>query len=303
MGTKTKVWLMIAAFLVLIGCILFAGVMWTLGWDFTKLATVQYETKTYEVSEAFDSISVNTDTADIVFAFSNDGKCKVVCYEEENAKHTVSVEDGTLAVALMDERSAADYIRYVGINIGAPRITVYLPETQYTSLLIYGDTADAVIPKGFMFKDAAVSLSTGDVDFFASASEKLQIKTSTGDIRIEEIYAGELDLSVSTGEIYLTDVTCSSIVSQGSTGDISLDHVIATGKISIQRSTGDIRLDGTDAAEIFVQTDTGDVTGTLLTEKVFAAKTDTGDVDVPKAATGGKCEIITNTGDIQIKVA
>ena len=303
MGTKTKVWLMIAAFLVLIGCILFAGVMWTLGWDFTKLATVQYETKTYEVSEAFDSISVNTDTADIVFAFSNDGKCKVVCYEEENAKHTVSVEDGTLAVALMDERSAADYIRYVGINIGAPRITVYLPETQYTSLLIYGDTADAVIPKGFMFKDAAVSLRTGDVDFFASASEKLQIKTSTGDIRIEEIYAGELDLSVSTGEIYLTDVTCSSIVSQGSTGDISLDHVIATGKISIQRSTGDIRLDGTDAAEIFVQTDTGDVTGTLLTEKVFAAKTDTGDVDVPKTATGGKCEIITNTGDIQIKVA
>lgn len=52
-----------------------------------------------------------------------------------------------------------------------------------------------------------------------------------------------------------------------------------------------------------MQTDTGDITGTLLTEKVFAAKADTGDVDVPKTATGGKCEIITNTGDIQIKVA
>ena len=72
MRKTTKVWLIIAAFLVLIGCILFAGVMTTLKWDFMELATVHYETNTYEISEAFDSISMNTDTADIAFAFSDE---------------------------------------------------------------------------------------------------------------------------------------------------------------------------------------------------------------------------------------
>ena len=69
-----KVWLMIAAFLILVGCILLAYVM-------SKLA--KYETNTYEVDKASSDISITTDTADIIFALSEDGKCKVECYEEK----------------------------------------------------------------------------------------------------------------------------------------------------------------------------------------------------------------------------
>ena len=322
MKTKTKVWLIIAASLVLIGCILFAGAMSMLNWDFTKLSTVKYETNTYEISEAFDTISINTDTADIAFVVSNDGTCRVACHEEENAKHSVTLEDGTLIIALIDERSISDYIHHIGINIGSPKITVYLPETQYTSLLIHGDTGDIEIPNALMFKDVDISVHTGDVGFCASASGMIKIKTSTGDICVENISAGSLDLSVSTGKVtasgvscegdvtvsvstgeaYLTDIACRSVISSGSTGDISLDHVIAAEAFSIKRSTGDIRFDSSDAAEIFAETDTGDVTGTLLTDKVFITQTDTGGVDVPKTADGGRCEIITNTGSIKITV-
>ena len=60
MRTRTKVWLVIATTLVLLGCILFAGVMSTLRWDFMKLSTVKYVTNAYEVSEAFDGISIKT---------------------------------------------------------------------------------------------------------------------------------------------------------------------------------------------------------------------------------------------------
>lgn len=42
--------------------------------------------------------------------------------------------------------------------------------------------------------------------------------------------------------------------------------------------------------------------GSLLSDKVFLMQTDTGEVDVPKTVTGGKCEIITDTGDIRIDV-
>lgn len=60
--------------------------------------------------------------------------------------------------------------------------------------------------------------------------------------------------------------------------------------------------DGSDAAEIYVRTSTGSVKGTLLSEKVFITETSTGSVSVPKTVTGGKCEIRTSTGDIQIEI-
>ena len=67
MRTKTKVWLLIATFCVLAGCILFVGVMTSINWDFLRLSTTAYETNIHEISQDFDRISMNTDTADIVF--------------------------------------------------------------------------------------------------------------------------------------------------------------------------------------------------------------------------------------------
>ena len=322
MRTKTKVWIITAASLVLIGCILFAEVMTTLEWDFMKLATVKYETNTYEISEVFNGISVDTDTADITFVLSDDGLCRVECHEKETAKHSVTVKDGTLTIDLVNEKSVYDFIGYIGLNFGSPKITVYLPKTEYTNLFIKGDTGDIEIPDDFIFQDIDISLCTGVVDLCASASGMMKIKTSTGGICAKNISVGSLNLTVSTGKVtvsdvsckgditvsvstgktYLTNAVCKSVISKGNTGDIYLKNVIATEKFSIERSTGDVKFDGSDAKEIFVRTDTGDVTGSLLTDKVFITQTDTGKVNVPKTADGGKCEIITDTGDIKITI-
>ena len=80
-----------------------------------------------------------------------------------------------------------------------------------------------------------------------------------------------------------------------------MNNVIAAEKFSVERSTGYVKLNGCDAAELYVKTNTGDVIGSLLTDKVFITDTDTGSVDVPKTAVGGKCEIKTDTGNIKIK--
>ncbi|MBQ7106743.1 MAG: DUF4097 family beta strand repeat protein [Clostridia bacterium] len=317
MRKVTKKWLILATSLILVGGLIFGGVIAMLKWDFTKLSTVKYQTNTYEIGDAFTNISIKTDTADIIFALSDDGKCKVECYEEENAKHSVTVKDGTLTVELIDKKAWYDYI---GINLGSPKITVYLPKTEYSSLLIKEHTGDIVMPKDFNFEDVNISLSTGDVDFCASALRLIKIKTSTGDIRVENISVGALDLSVSTGKVtvtgancvgditvgvstgkaYFTDVKCNNITTNGNTGDITFKNVVAKQNFSIERSTGDVTFDGVDANEIFVKTDTGDVRGSLLSGKKFITTTDTGDIKVPKTVSGGKCEITTNTGDIKI---
>lgn len=319
MRKKTKIWLVIATALVVVGCVIFGGVMTMLQWDFTKLSTVKYETNDYEIDENYKNISIVTDTADIVFMPSQNSKSSIVCHEQKNVKHSVAVKDDTLVISVVDTRK---WYEYIGINIGTPKITVYLPNAEYEKLFIKESTGDVAIPNNFSFESMDISTSTGDVKNDASASESIKIKTGTGNIRVENISAEALDLSVSTGEITvcdvtcqgdvkihvstgktkLTDVACKNLTSSGNTGDISLKNVIATEKFSLERSTGDVKFDGCDAAEISVKTDTGDVTGTLLSEKVFLAETDTGRVEVPKTATGGRCEITTDTGDIRIKI-
>ena len=319
MRKTTKMWFLTATSLILIGCIVFGGVMCVLKWDFTKLSTGRYESNQHEITEKFNNISIETNTADVDFALSDDGKCRVECYEKRKSKHAVTVREDTLVIAVMDNRSWYDYI---GINFGSPEITVYLPKAEYAALVVNQNAGDVAIPKDFRFEGADLSLGTGDVNFFACATGLIRMKTSAGNVRVENISAGALDLSASTGRIVVSNVTCAgdininvstgktrlhnvegkNLMSSGKTGDISLKNVMIAEKISVKRSTGDVSFDRTDASEVFAETDTGDVVGSLLTNKVFITHTDAGRVDVPKSAVGGKCEICTDTGDIKITV-
>lgn len=95
---------------------------------------------------------------------------------------------------------------------------------------------------------------------------------------------------------------CNRLTSGGSTGTAVLQNVVAEASISVERSTGDVRLDRCDAGELSVKTSTGSVTGSLPTEKVFVTHTDIGRVDLPATAVGGKCEISTTTRDIRIRI-
>lgn len=319
MKKSTRVWLITAASLVLSGCILFAGVMSAIGWDFSKLSTVRYETNTHEVFEPFSDISLATDTADIVFAPSDDGKCRVECYEEENAKYSVAVEGDTLVIKVIDDR---DWHDRIGFSIGSPKITVYLPAVEYGALSINGNTGNIELPKALSFGRADISANTGDVNFYAFARGAVKLITSTGNICVEDTSVDAIDLSVTTGRVtvsgvkcegavsisvstgkaYLTDIACGSLTSNGTTGDIALKNVIAADKLSIERSTGNVTLDGADADGIFISTGTGNVAGSLLSDKVFIAQSNTGSVDVPKTASGDICKIDTDTGNIEIKI-
>ena len=297
MRTGTKVWLITAASLVLLGCILFVGVMTTLGWDFSKLSTYQYRSNEYEISEDFSSISIYTETADITFASSEDQKYRVICYEDEKLGHSVFVEDGSLIIKRSDDREWYDYI---GIGFDFPKITVCIPRGEYGALTVCTTTGDVIISDDFSFSSIDISGSTCGVTSYASALDELKIKLTTGDIKLKNMSAGDIELSVSTGDVYLSGIACESLTSSGNTGDISLDNVIVAQKLSVERSTGDVEFEKCDASEIYVKTDTGDVEGSLLTEKVFVTETDTGSVKVPKSTVGGRCKIITDTGDIEI---
>jgi len=318
MPKKTKVWIIAASILCLIGVGVVVLSACAADFNFDKFDTSNYETNTIEINEVFQSISINSDTSDIVFVKSDDGNCRVVCVEREKESHTVSVENGVLNITLQDERKWYDYIN-IGFN--TPSITLYLPESYYNNLTIKEDTGDINIPKEFKFEAIDITLSTGEVTFSASVEGLGKIKASTGDITLRDLSVGDLDISLSTGKVSITNVQSGSLTSTGSTGDLELTNVTVTNKLSVNRSTGDVKLERCDAGELSIKTDTGDVKlercdagelsiktdtgdvkGSLLSDKIFIVDTDTGRKDVPHTTNGGICEITTDTGDIKIEI-
>ena len=300
MRSAKKIWLIVAAALVVLGLLTWAVVMSIFGWNFSKLDTAKYETNEYTVTEDFNDISIDTKTANIEFLLSDDDSCRVVCHEMVKAKHTVSVESGTLNIKLNDQRK---WYNFLNIGFGSPKVTVYLPAGVYGALQINASTGDINISGEFGFKSIDISVSTGDIRVENLHCGSVVIAATTGKIDLSNLQIeGDLTVGVSTGDAVISSVVCNNFKSKGSTGNITLNSLIARGGMSVSRSTGDVKLNGCDASEIYITTATGSVKGSLLSEKVFIAKTNTGKVDVPKTISGGRCEITTSTGDIIITV-
>lgn len=336
MRRKTRLALLVAGGLCLLGALVFIATMSLCHWDFTLLEWEEEQMKQKIIEQSFESILITDDTTDIRILPSSDGRVSLQTYEKKNITHTVAVEDGTLKIELVDHRKW--YQRISFFNFSKQEILLYLPKENYKSLVAQTNTGDVGIACGEFTlerievttdtgdvrcfspatQDICIKTDTGDVECFTLSAQDISVTTDTGDIDLFEVNANSLTLSVRTGDIELKEiecegkiqlqlttgdtdlsrVRCASLLSKGNTGDIELSDVIASGTFHIERSTGDVTFHSSDASEIYVTTDTGDVKGTLLTEKIFLTKTDTGNIRVPDTVSGGRCQIQTDTGDI-----
>ena len=205
MKNKTIIWLIIGVFLVILGSGLFVGVMTVYDWDFENLNTTEYQTKTYEVNQDFKNIKINANTADVVLIPSDDKTCKVICEEEVNSPHSVLTQSETLCVDNIEQK---EWYEHIGINTKSPKIALYLPKTEYDSIIIKTDTGNTQLPENFEFKD-------------------ISITTNTGDIFAKNITCKNIIANVSTGKTLLSDISCDCLLSSGDTGDIKLQKFIA----------------------------------------------------------------------------
>lgn len=313
-----KKWNVVASCLLGIGTVMMIGSLAACK-GVQNLSAAKYTTETYEITENIQNISIETITADVKILPASDGVNKVVSFEREKIKQTVSLSAGTLVIGAEDTREWYDHINFFAWE--KPVLTVYLAQTELNSLAIQGSTGDVTIAKEFSFDSIDVSISTGDVDCYASASGLMKIKTSTGDISVKNVAVGALDLTLSTGDVEVESVvcegdvqinlstgdteidnlTCKNFSSTGDTGELEMNKVVAAETMNIKRTTGDIRFKYCDAAEVTIKASTGDVKGTFLSEKIYEVSTSTGKKIVPYSETGGKCKITTTTGDIEIR--
>lgn len=315
---KATIWIIAACIMMIAGLCLCAVAIGSYNQNFSSLESSQFETNAYSFTQGFSNISVQTDTAEVIFVPSSNGFTQVVCYEEPNLKHTVLIENDTLCIRTVSKKNWLDYI---GIHFDTPKITISIPEGHHGSLSILTRTGSISIPKDFHFENITINGNTGHVSIGASVTDTLSVQISTADIHVENISAGNLSLKTSTGKIHVSeancqgdigihvstgkaelfDVTCQNFITTGNTGSLTMHGVFASQQFSIERSTGNVIFKDCDASNIVIETDTGRVSGNFLTPKVFITKTDTGNVTVPESKTGGRCEITTDTGNIHIK--
>lgn len=144
---------------------------------------------------------------------------------------------------------------------------------------------------------------SGDIHIYAAAPDSLLARSGSGEITVEKVNAEAYILvKTKSGDIELSDARSKAVEIAAGSGDISLLHVIAEDNIRAESGSGDIKLKNSDAKELWIKSRSGDVYGTLLTDKVFLTDTASGSVSVPKSAGGGRCEIITASGDIDFTI-
>ena len=315
MKKRTIIALIVAIVLIFTGTVLLI-----LGLSFADDGTRESLLVAQEITltETFDSILIDTDVCDVVFVpFNGTADPHVIIREHENTSHSVQVEDGTLKIRRIDNRTWQDFI---GINWERMDITVYLPQKQYESVRVTTDTGDIKIPEavsseeillhsntGGIFCDALAGnllscmTDTGDIHVSGCAPVMLNLESDTGDMKLRNTESTEIHLKNDTGETELENVICKLLTCESNTGDVFLEWVTAEEYLQVFTDTGDVEIQESDAGTVNIETDTGDVEGHFLTSKWFQAHSNTGNVRVPNTREGGECRVESDTGDIHFE--
>ena len=280
-------------------------------------------TNTHTLENDFTDIKINLETASLYIKQATDDKVTVVCNERKKTYHDVKIEDGKLVIKQVDKRRW--YEKFLFSVFWADfDVTVYLPGTSYANYSSYSATGKTEIDSFVTFNNVDITASTGSIKVNSTVTNDIKVNNTTGSITVDGIGSpnsvnlknstgsikllntlatGDIIVSNSTGGCKIENVTCQNIKATASTGSVNLDNVQAVDNMELKSSTGGVRFYNSDANYIKASTSTGSIKGSVLTGKMFTAKSDTGSVHVPPSTSGtGTCELKSSTGSINVEI-
>lgn len=301
--------------LVALGCLLFAGCSAANGFDWSKLSTQRYEQKTKTVEEAFHSISITDNTANVHLIPTTDGVCKIEYEQSKYITYDIAVSADTLTVNKVENRK---WYHHIGFNFYNPTLTVYIPAGTYGALTVVSDTSDVTVPSGFAFENFKIDISTGNVLLSADVAGDLTVRTSTGHISVSTASAATASLTASTGRIEASNltvagsftatsstgdqkfynITCANATMTSSTGDKEISSLTATESLTVTSDTGENTFRDIACGAASVTTSTGDQNYTDFNCASANLQAETGDVTMTNLIASGHLQIKTDTGDI-----
>ncbi len=274
--------LIIAILFIVVGVVICIGALYSIGFDFSKLQTVEMTERTQYISGSFEDISIQTVESDLIIRKSNDGECRLVSTAR---KGTVFSAEITNEALMIEEKNApgSKWWDNVGIQYRESKVILYLPETAYESIAVNTVSGDVVLPRDFYFGFIGV-------------------QSTSGDIKVNADTDGQVGLKSSSGDVYLSKRQCADVTVMTVSGDIELSGVESNGSLVLKSTSGDIEFKACDGKNVKINTVSGDVEGSFISGKDFSVDTTSGNVEIPLNSSGAPCVINTVSGDIEIEI-
>lgn len=267
MKKAKKIAMITAISMIAVGIICCVGSLALVGFDMTELDTMEWETKTYTVEEAFTNISVQGGDAAVSLIPATDGNCKVICTENEAIYDKVEVVDNTLTIERVDETK---WYHNIGMHFGEIEIKVYLPEDEYEALFIDNSGGRIDVPEDFTFAEAAVVNSSGKINFVADVKGTLKVENTSGGIYVGDnnvgnlyvegtsgsievmsvVAAGDVEVNGSSGGIGISKVECGDLSVENTSGVLRLSDIVATGDVNVKNVSGGVHLEDVECVNL-----------------------------------------------------
>lgn len=288
------------------------------GIDIGIFDTAVLSENSYEVTEPYAKLVVNSMVSDIEIVASDTGTTKIETKNREGFDYEHGLDGETLRIVQKDNRK---WYQKTGIFSKHNLLKVYVSKDFNGDVIIEGDSGDVTI-NGITARTLNVEGDSGDIKISTLIDiDSLDVENDTGDIKIENVSGEHVKVETETGEVTLNSICVSYLGAEADTGSIMLTSINATQNliistdtgdvdikqacgenISIKTDTGDVTFQDLDGKDIRLEADTGDISGNILSPKLYEAHTSTGKVSVPRSeAVESRCYVRTHTGDITIR--
>lgn len=296
--------------------------------------------ETFNISESFKNIRVESDSCNVEYHHATDGKTRVDISVPKGFEYTAGVDNDTLKVTVRDERTWNLMI----FSFSNPKVDVYLPGNEYADFYTEGNSGNAVVENGFLFDTAYVSQTSGNIKFSSDVKGNLDLSAKSGNVNCEDVNASNTRIEATSGNIKVTNLNTSELNAKNTSGNIifnnikaenvkidgnsgntsvekaqiaknltstrtsggtKFDDVVVGGELNAKTSSGNIHLTGCDAAVLELNASSGIISAELLTNKEITAHSSSGIVTLPGDDAGeknGTLHAETSSGNIKIKV-
>ncbi len=282
-----------ATVILIVGILICGGVLFCIGFDFSRLSTVEkpvYKEQTFSAAD-IQSISVAVKSDDVEIALSEDDDIHVVYYITNNIDYQAENRDGKLSVTRV--RNASKRAWYA-----------ILPDVNFYR---YQSGVRVELPAAFN-GDMEVEVSSGDVNGADIALRNLTVRAKSGKISFENISARTTASFVAaSGDIRVEKMRCESFISTVTAGRTKLSGIECKAA-ELKSSSGDLEIAYMDADEVLINTASGQVKANLAGAKedyTVAAQSKSGDCNLPEYWGAGerKLTITAASGDISVDFA
>ncbi len=307
------------------GLILLLGLFIKIKFNPVELNNEKQIIKTYDISDDYSDIYIETKDADVRFVVSENGKTSVTCINGTK-KDVVGSFNKCLKVISEKKKKAGTVFNPVFDfrKDNAADITVSLPYKRLGDVALITENGRIEADDFFLSDTVNSSLVTknGEIIYCMNTTGNCFIENENGNITVRSLQCDYVDVKNKSGEISLTgsdikgalnikngsgefnaeNVECENLTAESDSGDLYLKNFLSRVAVTVKENSGNVKIRKSDANAFIIDSKSGDVDAEFVSPKIYTVESKSGSVNIPESLSGGMCKINTDSGDIRVRI-